>query len=90
MGCKKTKMKQRLIEIWKILLLTAIPNYFNVEGETSLKEENNEVVLVNFVPVNFNILVLTNRISLSRKLINLLYLKTIFDDTILLYNESYI
>jgi len=83
-------MKQRLIEIWKILLLTAIPNYFNVEGETSLKEENNEVVLVNFVPVNFNILVLTNRISLSRKLINLLYLKTIFDDTILLYNESYI
>jgi len=88
--CKKTKIKQRIIEIWKILLLTAIRNIFNVAGETSVKEENNDSVLVNFSPSNSNIFVLTNRISLSRRFIHLLYLRTIFNNKILLYNESYI
>jgi len=41
-------MKQKIIETWKILLLTAIPNIIDVAGEASVKEGNNEIALVNF------------------------------------------
>lgn len=91
--CKKTKMKQKIIETWKILLLTAIPNIIDVAGEASVKEGNNEIALVNFTPYKFNMSIETNRIFLSRRFISLLYLKTMLNNInnkILLYNESYI
>ena len=88
--CKKTKIKQKIIAIWKILLLTAIPNIIDVAGETSVKEGNNETALVNFTPCKSNIFVSTNRIFSSRRFIGLLYLKIMLNNKILLYNESYI
>jgi len=83
-------MKQKIIETWKILLLTAIPNIIDVAGETSVKEGNNETDLVNFTPYKFNMPIETNKIFPSRRFVILLYLKIMLNNKILLYNESYI
>ena len=83
-------MKQKIIEIWEILLLAVIANIIDVAGETSVKEGNNEVVLVDFAPYKFNMSIGTSRIFPFRRFIILLYLKIMPNNKILLYNESYI
>ena len=88
--CEKTKMKQKIIAIWKILFLIAIPISISEADKTTKKVENNETASVEFATFKADGILTTEKIFLSRKFISLFYLIKILNNKILLYNESYI
>ena len=73
--CEKMKMMRKIMAIYKILLMVAIPTGIAEASVGSEKEKDNEYMSVIFT---------------VRKFVMLLYLKTIFNMKTLLYNESYI
>lgn len=73
--CEKMKMMRKIMAIYKILLMVAIPTGIVEARKTYEEEQNNETMSVGFS---------------FRGFIMLLYLKMMLNMKTLLYNESYI